>query len=376
MRIGIDGYPLTREPRTGIPYYNWNLLRTLGAVDSTNEYILYNGLGGDLRSPHERVVSHSTGTFLAKSSTLWLMFGAHSQLESDHANVFWATQGILPWGLPTQTRTVATVYDLTYFQHPATMRWDNYLVNKLLLRRSMLSADVILTISETTAQAIRDTMQDWGKVPSIEVVYPGVNTNYTGVDRDHARSAAIRKLGMPGPFLLFIGTLEPRKNLRTLLEAFAVLRHDYALKHQLLVVGARGWKSGELTTLRRALRLSDDVLMFTGYVNEADLPLYYGAADLFVMPSLYEGFGMPVIEAMASGTPIVLSDIPVFREVAQKAAVFCSPKDSLELARTISGVLGAPERRQQLADAGRARAAEFSWERAAGKVKNLWSTLA
>jgi glycosyltransferase involved in cell wall biosynthesis len=175
---------------------------------------------------------------------------------------------------------------------------------------------------------------------------------------------ATRRLGLRPPYLLFVGNLEPRKNLPGLIDAFRRVRASHPSPPRLVVAGKVAWKSGPLLEALAAPDLRDTVQV-TGYVDAEDLPALYGGAEAFVFPSFWEGFGLPVLEAMGCGTPVVVSRVAALPEVAGDAAVWVDPASAESIANGILEVLTQPARRAQLVAKGLARAREFPWERTA-----------
>jgi len=180
-----------------------------------------------------------------------------------------------------------------------------------------------------------------------------------------------RRHGLPEPMILYLGTLEPRKNLPRLLEAYALLRRRPGVRHRLVLAGGRGWYYDEIRAAVERLGLRDEVL-FPGYVPEEDKPLWYSAADLFVYPSLYEGFGLPPLEAMACGTPVVVSNTSSLPEVVGEAGLCVDPLDPEALARAMLALISDRERHRAYREAGLARARAFTWRTTAARTAALY----
>ncbi|HMM42812.1 MAG TPA: glycosyltransferase family 1 protein, partial [Thermomicrobiales bacterium] len=179
--------------------------------------------------------------------------------------------------------------------------------------------------------------------------------------------------GLDTPVLLFLGTLQPRKNLETLLKAYA--RTAGETGWQLVVAGAAGWQHEPIFALARELGVAQTV-RFIGFVPPEELPIWYNAADAFVYPSLYEGFGLPLLEAMACGTPVVASETPALREVVGNAGLVVGPRDVPALAQALLQLARAPELRQELATRGLRRAREYSWRRTAAETAAVYRAAA
>lgn len=263
--------------------------------------------------------------------------------------------------------TVLTVHDLIFKLLPQYHKRLNYWFLNSAMPLFVRRADAIITISESSK---KDLIQHYGTpADKIAVVYEAAAPVFqpaTPFTVDHVR----REYGLPDRFLLTVGTIEPRKNLSRLLEALARLRaHDPEL--HLVVVGSRGWLYQDFFRKIDELALRD-VVHLPGYVLDADLPAMYCAATVLVMPSIYEGFGLPVLEAMACGTPVVSSHASSLPEIGGEAAQYFDPMDVDEMTAALRRVLTDDELRAEMRQAGLEQAAEFSWERAASETAAVY----
>jgi glycosyltransferase involved in cell wall biosynthesis len=253
--------------------------------------------------------------------------------------------------------TLVTVYDLSFLRTPERFRRGNRWYLQMFTRWSCRRARRIIAISENTR---RDLVALFGIPPErVDVVPPGVSPSFGPLPPDQV-AAFRRAKGLPERFVLYLGTLEPRKNLITLLEAFARLRPGV----KLVLAGGTGWMFAEVFARVQALGLEGKVV-FPGYVPDEELPLWYNAATVFVYPSLYEGFGMPPLEALACGTPVVVSNASALPEAVGDAGVLVRPDAVDEWAQALERLLDDAALRAELGARGRAHAARFSWERAA-----------
>ena len=253
--------------------------------------------------------------------------------------------------------TVVTVYDLTFQKLPQNFRATNRAYLGLFARLSCRRAARVIAISHSTK---RDVVQAYGIADnSVDVIYPGLRT---GLQRAEPRAVAEfrEQRGLPARFILYLGTIEPRKNLSVLVAAYKKAQ----LKDvKLVCAGGEGWMYSDVFRAVAELQLSRDVL-FPGFVPEAELPLWYSAAEAFVYPSAYEGFGLPVLEALACGTPVITTTSGSLVEVAGRAALLCPPDDAPTLADAIARVISDAALREQLAAAGPLQAQRFCWPEA------------
>jgi glycosyltransferase involved in cell wall biosynthesis len=263
---------------------------------------------------------------------------------------------------------VVTVFDLSFLHYPSAFRPGNRLYLRLFTLLSARRARGLIAISEHTKA---DIMRWLGVAPGrIGVVHCGVEERF---HRLPAREVAAfrREKGLPEAFLLHLGTLQPRKNLSMLLRAFARLGTSGGKRPPLILVGAKGWMCEDLFRQVEELGIEGSV-RFQGYVPSEELPLWYNAATCFVFPSLYEGFGLPPLEAMACGTPVVSSNAASLPEVAGDAALLLDPLDEEAWTHELARALNEPGLRRELAGRGLDRARRFTWGRAAEQTARVY----
>jgi glycosyltransferase involved in cell wall biosynthesis len=249
---------------------------------------------------------------------------------------------------------VVTIYDLSFLRFPEAFRPANRIYLTAATRATARRARRVLTISE---HARRDIVRFLG-VPEqrVDVTYPAAEERYRLLPEQDVEAFRMAR-GLPQTFIFALGTLEPRKNLVGLLNAYARLNKP---RPPLYVAGGTGWRFSPIFDTVSQLHLGEDV-HFLGYVPEDELPLWYNAARLFAFPSLYEGFGLPVLEAMACGTPVLTSTAASLPEVGGKAAILVSPQDIDRIAQEMERVLNDAQLRTEMRAAGRIQASRFSW---------------
>ncbi|MFN3337383.1 MAG: glycosyltransferase family 4 protein [Thermomicrobium sp.] len=373
MRVGLLASLLSRQAtyrRAGVSRYIEALLQYLPGVAPDLEIIAYTS----------RTVWRAAHAELPPA-VAWRVTGWPTERPSvriawEQLVAPWATRdcavihgpvNVLPLALARPG--VVTVHDLAFLHfpehYPATKRWYLRLLTALSVRR----ARRVIAVSETTR---RDLVQLYGMAPErITTIPNGIDADWRRVD-DGELERWRRQQGLPERFLLFVGTVQPRKNLTTLLEAFAQLGPEFPWP--LFVVGAAGWLDSPIYRRAEALGLARRV-RFTGYVPPEELRYWYSAATIFIYPSLYEGFGLPLLEAMACETPVITSNCSALPEVAGDAAVLVEPTDPLAIAAAIRSLAMDEERRRMLAQAGRERARQFTWERTARETAAVYRAL-
>jgi glycosyltransferase involved in cell wall biosynthesis len=282
-------------------------------------------------------------------------------------DIFHSTDFVLP---PVrQAKTILTVHDLTFMRlpHCAQAGLRAYLNN--VVPRSIERANLVLADSQSTKN---DLIELLGVSPDkIEVVYAGVERRFRPMKGEVALRRVKKRYGLNFRFILSLGTLEPRKNFTRLVEAYALMR-DKELK--LVIAGGKGWLYDEIFAKVEELSLEDKIV-FPGFIADEDLPALYNLAELFVFPSLYEGFGLPPLEAMACGTPVVTSDRPSLPEVVGEAGLMVEATDSEALAEAMEQVLTDEDLRREMREKGLRQAEKFTWEAAAGKLLDVYRRL-
>jgi glycosyltransferase involved in cell wall biosynthesis len=323
LRIGLDGDAL-RAPLSGVGQYIFNLCRELDALLPEARFIAYSRLSSPavlLPSPRWQLRTEPLVAFRRLPSFVWLKTRCRAMCESDGVNVFWAGRTLHP-KLACGVRTVCTVHDLNYLVVPETMQFQSRWSSRLWFRGDILTADCVLANSYGTAERIRTMIG--AKVT--DVVPPGVTPQF------HPSQSVseieipeyLARLGVKRPYLLSVATPEPRKNLDTVLRAYIDLKKEGKLSgHQLVLAGPTGWKNRALK--QRLDEARPHGLVLAGYVPDESMPMLYAGADALVFPSLYEGFGMPVLEARACGARVVTTDIPELREAGDEHVIYVQP---------------------------------------------------
>jgi len=243
----------------------------------------------------------------------------------------------------------------------------------LMMPRFLQAADTVIAVSECTK---RDAVRLYGlDEAKIRVICEGVNSRFRPASPE-AMAVAWARYGLPERYILCVGTIEPRKNLNTLMEAFATLKvRPATCDLRLVIVGKKGWLYKGFFRRLRELGLEGEVV-FPGFVPDEDLPALYSAAELFVFPSLYEGFGLPPLEAMACGTPVIASNTSSVPEVVGEAGILVEPRDVRVLAGAMERVLMDEGKQREMRDKGLQQAARFSWERAARETLQVYGEVA
>ncbi len=363
MRIGIDAR-LVHYTKAGIAQYILHLVSHLANLDSNNEYVI-------LQDRRDKVPFVQRPNF--RRHPTWTP--SHHRLEQ--LTLPLEIRGLRldllhsPDFIPPFRRnclSVITVHDLAFLLFPQFMTREsaNYYGQ---IDVAVRNTDRIIAVSQSTSEDLQRLL---GVSESkISVIYEAANPLFRPIDDHQAMEAVRQRYGISDEFLLFVSTIEPRKNLPTLFEAFRLLLDRYSSTAKLVVVGKLGWLVDDSLVAVERLRLQKDVV-FLQQVPPEDLLHLYNASCALVMPSFYEGFGLPALEAMACGTPVIVSNVSSLPEVVGDAGILVPPRDAEAIAVAMWRVLSDPRLREEMRAKGLARAACFSWEKAARQTLEVY----
>ena len=376
MHVVLDARYLTRR-QSGVGYYTQRLVRGLAAIDRVNRYtgVVIRG-GPGLGVCQANVDSWSTRVSFENhwAGDLWLLAYLPLRLSRLRADVFHGPAVFLPL-IKAGYRTVVTIHDLVSFLFPETVPRKYSLYMRLMTRLAVRSADRIIAVSDATKADLRRVLGV--RDDQVTVIHEAAAPEFAVAPSAEAAARVVARYGITPPYCLFVGNLEPRKNLARLIEAFALVtaRHPPGdAAPQLVLAGTRAWLSGGILNAVVAHDLTERIV-FTDYVPPVDLPALYAGAACFVFPSVYEGFGLPVLEAMAAGAPVVASRVGAIPEVAGDAALLVDATRPATIAEAIEAVLADPGLRATLVERGRRRAQAFSWETAARRTLAVYTAV-
>ncbi len=372
-RIGLNAlvvYTGASFRNAGVSRYTTQLINALlRASDQHAYHVLVNDsvtappFGSSTRT---RITRTRLPTARTSVRILWEQLVAPLHVSRGRFDLLHSFLNVVPLAAPT--RHVVTVHDLSFRRvpeaHPAQRRWYLNVATRLSTRR----AAAVLADSQATK---RDLMEDFG-VPEakVRVVYPGTEPDFHPRPASEIQAFRATK-GLDRPFVLFVGTLEPRKNVDALVRAFARMRRRGGFDGELMIAGGAGWGSLDLNRVIQESGCAEAVRL-VGYVKRSELPLWYNSADLMVYPSSYEGFGIPVLEAMASGTPVITSNRSSLPEVVGNAGPTVDPRDDQHLASLMTDILASRERREAMRERGLAQAQRFQWTAAAQRCLEVY----
>src|ERR1022692_1810853 len=363
LRIGIDIHSVGSNEGGNETYYR-ELIGELAKVRCDHDFLLY------YTNPVATQEVATNGRFALKRLSpahpmLRIPFTIPRRASLDRLNLYHA-QFIVPPFL--KCKTVTTIPDIAFEHYPQFFSAYQRAWSKVLIRGSAKKADHIITVSEYSK---RDLVETYGiREEKITVTYEGAGKKFVPADRQKAKDELARKYAIGGDFVLYLGRLQARKNLMRLVNAYAHIRKA-GFPQKLVLAGRQDTLFESVCSRIRELKLENEIVL-PGYVAAADVPTFYNAAEVFVYPSLFEGFGLPIMEAMACGTPVVTSRGSSLEEVAGDAAVLVDPLDELSIAEALKRVLAEPELRRSLGQAGLRRSRQFSFANAARQTIGVY----
>ncbi len=383
MIIGVDIRCLMQNNRTGVGEYTYELLNAVFSVDKQNQYFLFYNSWTDVSKnipKWEQENVHYIGTRWPNkllNLLLWLKIIKLDNLVIKNCLKIknfklkidlWFSPNLNFTNLSKQIKHILTIHDLSFEFFPECFtlkqRWWHKFLNP---QKQCQRADVILTPSENSRSDALDKYQIADS--KIQVLRSGLSSAFITHDTDNLTQVK-QKYNLPDKYILYLGTLEPRKNIESVIEAYKIFNIQYPIsniQYSLVIAGAPGWKN------KKILKLISQTpgVQYIGYVDEADKPALYKSASLFVYPSLYEGFGFPVLEAMAMGVPVITSNRSSLPEVADNAAYLVNPHNISEIANGMRLILSDERLRNILIERGKKQAEKFKWAETAKNIKQI-----
>lgn len=371
LRIIFDASPMLVN-RTGIAYYTEQLATSL-AEQYPNEIELvgfyYNFLGrkSTKHFPRRKNLRYKGVNFLPGKIVYQLRrWGIEVPVEylAKTSGDFILYPNFLSYPSFNRTPSAPVIHDLTYLDLPQYVAHKNRQDLERFVPKAIERSNFVITVSDFTKQRVRTIYN----TPKENIVVTPIPPSEPRIFTEKKRAGLLKKQGVNKPYILFLGTVEPRKNLIGLMEAYTLLPEEIRREHSLVIAGMVGWNcEAELAKIKDLQERGYDIKQI-GYVDEPTRAALYAGARLFVSASSYEGFGMPVLEAMSYGTPVAASNIPVFREVAGDSAIYFDQAEATTIARTLSKLLSDPKQLEKLGNQGKRRAHAMHWDEIAKQV--------
>jgi len=364
MHIGINCRSFLTQNYTGIGRYTFNLVTSLAEIDKKNRYSLYCSKG--FFSRKRRIPQIKADNFSIKND--WLNHGLERTLKS--VDIYHSPSPDV--FKINRAKVIVTVHDLVYKAYPEGHTEETIRLTDQQFSSFIPQAAKIICVSQNTKADLKTYFQlDESKIC---IVHQGVdNTVFYPLNTEEKLKAkeVIRMNGIEDPYILFVGTIEPRKNLKNLLKAFMHLKLKKIFKGKLVIIGMMGWKSEGIDQYIEDLGIRDNVAIL-GFLNNDELRYFYNLAEVFVFPSFYEGFGYPLVEAFSCGCCVVSSNSSSCPEITGDAAIKIAPGDPQEIVRAIERVLKDSKLRKELRDKALIRAKEFSFRKTAEETLEVY----
>jgi len=383
MKIALDVQPMLSRNKTGIGYYTEQIIRSL-LKNTTLDYVLnffsmrdtehkFQKLqdlmqppcfpqNGNITLSHNKYISHSAHKLIHSFAPL-----PYRMFHNNNADIYHFFNFIVPTFVPN--KVVLTVHDLVFRDYPETVNKRTLFFLRKNFKKSLKRADAIVTISEFT----KERLQHYYNVTAPITVIPcGVDLErFTPIHKRQVPSleSIMQKYNIQRDYLLYIGTIEPRKNLERLINAYVLFTKEHPNPPQLVLGGGNGWRNENIYS---AIPSTGENVIITGYLDEDEIPILMRGAVAFCFPSIYEGFGMPILEAMACGTPVLAANEASLPEVAGDSAFLVNPFDVKDIAYGLSQIC---KHGDYFAQKGLARAQQFSWDKSALKLQELYSII-
>lgn len=373
MKILINAL-LLNDKFSGIGHFTQNLLSTMSKAESGQnkvEVLLskeYSGALAESGNFKPQKLHFSTASRLKR--IYFEQIELNKYLKQNKFDLYHTTNCISSYFsvLPT----IITVHDLVALDYPEFCKNSTAAYYRLFLPNSIRKAKKIIAVSNTIKE---DIIRKFDIDPEkIEVIHHGVGEEFTKIQSSGQLKQVIEKYQLPHKFLLFVGNLEPRKNLPNLIDALIELKKHNRFEHKLVIAGENGWKNNSIFEKVKQYGIVDDII-FTGYVDQQDLPSLYSLADLFVFPSFYEGFGLPVLEAMACGTPVLGSNRGALPEIIGTHLPSVNPSDVNDIVQKILLFVNDPQLKNTAVNYGKERVKQFTWEKTTQQTLNVYNQL-
>ncbi|MCX6761907.1 MAG: glycosyltransferase family 1 protein [Candidatus Moranbacteria bacterium] len=379
MQIGIDIRNIGKK-RTGDEVVFFNLVKNLALIDVKNNYQLFT----DIRDPETLVkIKSDLGienkpnfeiiSLATKNKFSWNFWTLPKYLRANPIDLY-LTQYITPFFVPKKIKILTVIHDVSFRVFPSLIKFDDLFFLRTLIPLALKRADKIIAVSKFTQEGIISYYEIDPK--KVDHIHNAVADDFLTQTFSQAELEKIRqKYNLPEKFIFYIGTLQPRKNLPVLVEAYAKIKNQLPGVKLVLAGGKSHNYDSEIDAMIKAHTLSEEEVIFPGFIPEEDKKAVMQLADCFCFPSLYEGFGIPILEAFSVGLPAVISDIPSHREIAGDAALYFAPNDSADLAQKLLQLLSEDDSKNQSLGKEQEQLKLFSWAKTAEKMLEIFESL-
>ena len=379
MRIGIDARTILNPDKgeaIGVGHYTYQLIRYLLEIDQENEYVLF----FDYRVREKDVKKFSKPNVKIKfypfSDYKKFLPGAYNEilgaatLAKENLDVVHTTSPMSRIPASYRGKTIVTINNVAAYKTPDAFPKLSVMKHKTMLNFMVSKANKVIAVSQSIKKDLKDALNC--PEEKVSVIYSGFDKRFSE-NQSAQKEKVMQKFGLENKkYILFLGTLEPAKNISRLLEAFKIFK-EKGQDYKLVLAGKNGWLSAEYRQMVKDLEIENDVV-FTGYVVGDEIGSLFAGADFFILPSLYEGFGTTVLEAFASGTPAIVSNVSSIPEIAGDAAEFVNPLDAQNIADAMLKLAGDENLKQVLRGKGKKQVENFNWEKCARETLEVYKS--
>ncbi|QNP30036.1 glycosyltransferase family 4 protein [Cylindrospermopsis curvispora] len=376
--IGID-IRFALKKRRGIGNYTLNLLQSLAKIDQENQYFLYTNQP-DSENILPKAANFKIRNLVPANYLLWEQLILPRQAIKDRIDILHCTANTSPAFLKKSTKLIVTIHDVMYLKDSVLLPKSNVAYQRLgriyrsaIVSKTIRNATKVITVSNFSKSDILHHFPSL-QTSSIITTYEAPDAAFRILDRGNASEIIKNSFNLSGKYLLTLGGTDPRKNTKLVIRAFSKLKQTKNINEKLVIVGIPNWKQSEFYDLVCLLQCENDVI-FTDYVTQKELVCLYNCATLFIYPSLYEGFGIPPLESMVCGTPVITSNTTSIPEIVGDAALQVDPNNQEELEVAVYKLLIDHSLRDNLIQRGLARAKKFSWRRMAEETLDVYKSI-
>jgi glycosyltransferase involved in cell wall biosynthesis len=376
--IGIDTR-FALKKRRGIGNYTLNLVQFLAKIDQENQYFLYTDQP-DSENILPKTANFEVRILVPTNYLLWEQLVLPRQASKDGVNLLHCTANTSPVFLNKSTKLIVTIHDVMYLKDSALLPNSNVTYQKLgkiyrsaIVSKTIRNATKVITVSNFSKSDILHHFPSL-QTSSIITTYEAPDAAFNILDSQYTSKIIKNSFNLAGKYLLTLGGTDPRKNTKLVIRAFSKLKQTKNISEKLVIVGIPNWKQSEFYDLVCLLQCENDVI-FTDYVTQDELVCLYNCATLFIYPSLYEGFGIPPLESMVCGTPVITSNTTSIPEIVGDAALQIDPNSQEELEAAVYKLLVDHSLRDNLIQRGLARAKQFSWRRMAEETLDIYKSI-
>jgi len=378
MKIGIDAR-FAIHNRRGIGNYTLRLIRHLAEIDIRNEYILYIDRG-DVENVLPKQDNFRIKKLRPANYLIWEQVALPMQAKKDGLDILHCTGNTAPLYLDKNIKLILTIPDVMYLKpysilprSPSLYQRLGRTYRKIIVPKAIKNVSSVITISNFSKKDIMEHIP-LIKEDSISVIYLAADNSFRGVNKNEAITKLKEKFGINGSYMLAFGGIDPRKNTELIINMFIESKGKEQINEKLVIVGIPNWKQTKFYNVVQKSECRDNII-FTNFVSEEDLVLLYNSASVFLYPSLYEGFGIPPLEAMACGVPVITSNTTSIPEVVGNAALLINPRDGEDIKKALLSLLNDEMLRKDLIKRGLEQVKKFSWGKMAEETLEVYNSV-